>query len=196
MRSVRVWLAQDREGGITLIELLVSSMLAIVILTIAGSMLISGLRTQETATSVTDATTSAQQIARSLQAGVRNASALSTTTGGDPGSQVLLARVLDSTANSTSAHCQAWYYTTQNGGAVYTTTNSAAIAIPGGPPGSGWTLLGTGVSPSASGGPVFLAPSNSRVELTYKVAAAAHPYVLINTTTFTQQAATVSAPCF
>jgi type II secretory pathway pseudopilin PulG len=196
MHSARSRLDQNREDGITLIELLVSSMLAIVILTIAGSMLISGLRTQETATSVTDATTSAQQIARSLQAGVRNASALSTTTGGDAGSQVLLARVLDSTANSTAAHCQAWYYTTQNGGAVYTTTSSAAIAIPGGPPGSGWTLLGTGVSPSASGGPVFLAPSNSRVELTYKVAAAAHPYVLINTTTFTQQSATVSAPCF
>lgn len=185
----------DRESGFTLVELLVSSALAILILTIAGSLLLSGLRTQETATSVTDATTSAQQIARSVQGGVRNASALSMTVGGDAGSELLLARVLGSGADST-AHCQAWYYTTGNGGAVYTTTSTGAIAAPGGPPTSGWTLLGTGVSPAADGGPVLLAPSNSRVELTFKVAAAAHPYVLIKTTTFTQQSTTVSAPCF
>jgi prepilin-type N-terminal cleavage/methylation domain-containing protein len=186
----------DRESGFTLVELLISSALAVLILTIAGGLLLSGMRTQETATSVTDATISAQQIARSVQGGVRNASALSMTVGGDPGSELLLARVIGSGTDSAAMHCQAWYYTTQNGGAVYTTTSVAAIAAPGGPPISGWTLLGTGVSPSASGGPVFLAPSNSRVELTYKVAAAAHPYVLINTTTFTQQSTTVSAPCF
>jgi type II secretory pathway pseudopilin PulG len=187
---------QDRESGFTLVELLVSSALAILILTIAGGLLLSGLRTQETADSVTNATTSAQQIARSVQGGVRNATALSMTVGGDPGSELLLARVLGSGADSSAAHCQAWYYTQQNGGAVYTTTSAGAIAAPGGPPASGWILLGTGVSPSTVSGPVFVAPSNSRVELTFKVAAAAHPYVLINTTTFTQQSTTVSAPCF
>jgi prepilin-type N-terminal cleavage/methylation domain-containing protein len=186
----------ERESGFTLIELLVSSALAVLILTIAGSLLLSGLRTQETATSVTDATTSAQQIARSVQGGVRNASALSMTVGGDAGSELLLARVIGSGADSSAAHCQAWYYTPQNGGAVYMTTSTGAIAAPSGPPASGWTLLGTGVSPSTTGGPVFVAPSNSRVELTFKVAAAAHPYVLITTTTFTQQSTTVSAPCF
>jgi prepilin-type N-terminal cleavage/methylation domain-containing protein len=179
------------DSGFTLVELLISSALAVLILTIAGGLLLSGLRTQETATSVTDATTSAQQIARSVQSGVRNATALSMTADG-AGSELLLARVLDSGNDSTAAHCQAWYYTTENGGTVYTTTSSAAI----GAPSSGWTLLGSGVSPSADGGPVFLAPSNSRVELTFKVAAAAHPYVLINTTTYTQQSTTVSAPCF
>lgn len=196
MRQLILLIRQQRDDGFTLIELLVSSILAIVILTIAGSILLSGLRTQETATSVTDATTSAQQVARSVQGGVRNASALSLTTGGDAGSEVLFARVLDSTANSATAHCQAWYYTTQNGGAVYTATSATAIAAPSGPPSGGWTLLATGVSPSAAGGPVFLAPSNSRIELTFKVAAAAHPYVLINTTTYMQQSATVSTPCF
>ncbi|WP_308467466.1 hypothetical protein [Rathayibacter soli] len=173
-----------------------SSILAIVILSIAGSILISGLRTQDTAAAVTDATTSAQQVARSVQAGVRNASALSLTTGGDISSELLFARVLDSAANSATAHCQAWYYTTQNGGAVYTTTSSSAILPPNGPPSSGWTLLATGVSASAAGGSVFLAPSNSRVELTFKVAAASQPYVLISTTTYMQQSATVSTPCF
>jgi prepilin-type N-terminal cleavage/methylation domain-containing protein len=186
----------ERESGFTLVELLISSALAVLFLTIAGSLLLSGLRTQETATSVTNATTSAQQIARSVQGGVRNATALSMTLGGDPGSELLLARVLGSGADSSTTHCQAWYYTTQNGGAVYTATSAGAIATPSGAPASGWTLLGTGVSPSTASGPVFVAPSNSRVELTFKVAAAAHPYVLINTTTFTQQSTTVSAPCF
>lgn len=184
----------DRESGFTLVELLVSSMLAILILTIAGSILLSGLRTQETATSVTDATTSAQQIARSVQAGVRNASALSLTTP-TADSELLLARVFDSADNSAAAHCQAWYYTTQNNGAVYTATSAGPIAAPSTLPASGWTLLGSGVSPQSSGGPVFNTPAG-RVELTFKVAAAAHPYVLITTTTFMQQSATVSAPCF
>jgi hypothetical protein len=169
-------------------------MLAIVILTIAGSILVSGLRTQETATSVTDATTSAQQIARSVQGGVRNASALSLTTDAS-GNELLLARVFDSTENSAAAHCAAWYYTTQNNGAVYTATGAGPIAAPGSFPAIGWTLLGSGVSPQSSGGPVFNTPAG-RVELTFKVAAAAHPYVLITTTTFLQQSATVSAPCF
>jgi hypothetical protein len=172
-------------------------MLAIVILAIAGGLLVSGLRTQETATKVTDATTTAQQIALSVQAGTRNASALSLTVGGDAGSQLLLARVVGSGSSSTDSTCRAWYYTPQDGGEVYTTTSSEAIGVPSGPPLGGWTLLGTGVSPAdPATGFVFGAPGNVRVELTFRVAAAAHPYVLIKTTTYPQQSMTVSAPCF
>jgi type II secretory pathway pseudopilin PulG len=176
-----------RQSGFTLIELLLYVALSLVVLVVAGGILISGLRTQETARSVTDAANTAQQIVRSVQYGVRNASAIS------------IARTVGSDPDSTAPSCQAWYYDPTNGGSVYTTktTPAALITVPSGGPQGIWTFLGKGVSPSDPvTGKVFNAPSGGRVELRFDVAAGAHPYVLVNTMTYTPQAATVSAPCF
>lgn len=188
-----------RDRGFTLIELLITSLLSIIVLTIAGGILISGLRTQEMARTVTDAATTAQQIVRSIQAGVRNASAITVTSNPTAGTQLLLARTIGSDPNSTAASCQAWYYTPLNGGAVYTTrtTPASVISLPSGGPQGVWTILGTGVTPADPvTGKVFNAPSGGRVELMFDVAAGTHPYVLINTMTYTPQSTTVSAPCF
>lgn len=187
------------DRGFTLIELLIASSLSIIVLVIAGGILISGLRTQEMTHTVTDAANTAQQIVRSVQAGVRNASAITVTSDPVAGTQLLLARTIGSDPNSTAASCQAWYYTPLNGGAVYTrrTTPASAIALPVGGPQGIWTILGSGVTPAdPATGKVFNAPSGSRVELKFDVAAGAHPYVLINTMTYTPQTTTVSAPCF
>lgn len=188
-----------RDHGFTIIELLVTSALSIIVLTIAGGILISGLRTQEMARTVTDAANTAQQIVRSIQAGVRNASAITVTSNATAGTQLLLARTVGSDPNSTVASCQAWYYTPLNGGAVYTmrTTPASVIPLPSGGPQGVWTILGTGVTPADPvTGKVFNAPSGGRVELMFDVAAGTHPYVLINTMTYTPQSTTVSAPCF
>lgn len=188
-----------RDRGFTLIEMLVASMVSITVLAIAGGTLISGLRTQVSSGSVTDAANTAQQIVRSVQAGVRNASAITVTSNATTGTQLLLARTVGSNPNSTVASCQAWYYTPLNGGAVYTTktTPASVISLPSGGPQGVWTILGSGVSPADPvTGKVFNAPSGGRVELKFDVAAGKHPYVLINTMTYTSQSATVSAPCF
>lgn len=188
-----------RDRGFTLIEMLVASTLSIIVLTIAGGVLISGLRTQEMARTVTDAANIAQQIVRSVQAGVRNASAVTVSSDAITGTQLLLARTIGSNPNSTAASCQAWYYTPLNGGAVYTkrTTPAAAISLPAGGPAGVWTILGAGVTPSDPvTGKVFNAPSGGRVELMFDVAAGKHPYVLVNTMTYTPQSTSVSAPCF
>ena len=185
--------------GFTLIELLVASTLSIIVLAIAGGILISGLRTQETARTVTDAATTAQQIVRSIQAGVRNASAITVTSDPIAGTQLLLARTIGSDPKSTAASCQAWYYTPAGSGAVYTTrtTPASVIALPSGGPQGVWTILGSGVTPSdPATAKVFNAPSGGRVELKFDVAAGAHPYVMINTMTYTPQSMSVSAPCF
>jgi type II secretory pathway pseudopilin PulG len=187
------------EGGFTLIELLISSGLSIIVLVIAGGIMITGLRTQETARSVTDAANTAQQIVHSVQAGVKNASAITVTSNASTGTQLLLARTVSSAPNSTAPSCQAWYYTPSNGGAVYTTktTPAAAITLPTGGPQGIWTILGTGVSPAdPTTGKVFNAPNGGRVELKFDVAAGAHPYVLVNTMTYNSQSASVSVPCF
>lgn len=186
------------ERGFTLVELLISLLLTLIVLLIAGGVLVSGLTTQQTVKSVTNAATVAQQIVRSVQSGVRNASAVTVISNTTAGTQLLIARVIGSDPASTAASCQAWYYTPANGGAVYTmrTTPASVITLPGAGPQGTWALLGVGVSPIAATGNVFTAPAGSRVDLTFNVAADSHPYVKITTTTYTPQTATVSSPCF
>ena len=187
------------QRGFTLIELLIYITLSIVVLVVAGGLLITGLRAQGTTGSVTDATNTAQQIVRSVQAGVRNASAITVSSDATAGTQLLLARTIGNDPASTVASCQAWYYTPLNGGAVYTTrtTPASLISLPSGGPQGIWSLLGVGVTPSDPiTGKVLMAPSDGRVELAFDVAAGTHPYVLVNTMTYTPQSATVSAPCF
>lgn len=189
--------APDR--GFTLIEMLVASALSIIVLTIGGGVLVGGLRAQESARTVTDAANIAQQIVRSIQAGVRNASAITVISDAVAGTQLLLVRTIGSDPNSTVASCQAWYYTPLNGGAVYTrrTTPASVIPLPSGGPQGLWTIIGSGVSPAdPATGKVFNAPSGGRIELNFSVAAGTQPYVLIDTMTYAARSTTVSAPCF
>lgn len=191
--------SSEDERGFTLVELMISTGLTIIVLVITGGILISGLRTQEIARSVTDAANTAQQIVHSVQSGIKNASAITVNSNATTGTQLLLARTVSSDPNSTAPSCQAWYYTPTNGGAVYTTktTPAAAITLPSGGPQGVWTILGTGVSPAdPSTGKVFNAPNGGRVELKFDVAAGSHPYVLINTMTYNSQSTSVSSPCF
>ena len=187
------------ERGLTLLELLITSTLSIIIVMIAGGLLINGLRTQEMTHTVTDASNIAQQVVRSVQAGIKNASAITVISNAATGTQLLLARTIGLDPTSTAASCQAWYYTPSNGGTVYThkTTPASLISLPSGGPQGSWTLLGTGIAPAdPATGKVFNAPSGGRVELKFDVKAGAHPYVLINTMTYTSQSTTVSTPCF
>jgi type II secretory pathway pseudopilin PulG len=185
---------KEDEAGFTLVELTIATGLTLIVLVIAGGILISGLRTQEVARTVTDAANTAQQIVHSVQTGVKNASAITVTSNATTGTQLLLVRTVSSDPNSTAPSCQAWY-----GGAVYTTKTTPAVAItlPTGGPQGIWTILGTGVSPAdPTTGKVFNAPNGGRVELKFDVAAGVHPYVLVNTMTYNSQSTTVSSPCF
>ena len=186
------------EAGITLVELLIYAFLSLIVLAIVGGVLASGLRTQAAVRTVTDAATTAQQIVSSVQSGVRNASAVTIVSPPTAGSQLLIARVIGTNPTSTAPTCQAWYYTPSNGGAIYTkkTSPAAVIAIPSSDPPSGWSLLGVGVTPSASAGAVFAAPAGLRVDLTFNVAAVSQPYVSMLTTIYTPQTTTVSSPCY
>ena len=190
---------KDKEKGLTLLELLIASGISVLVISIASGLLINGVRTQESAQKVTDAANTAQQIVRSIQSGVRNASAITVTSNAVAGTQLLLARSVGLDPTTTAPSCQAWYYTPASGGAVYTTKTfpAALISLPTGGPQGKWTQLGTGVTPADPlTGKVFNAPSGSRVELRFDVAAGKHPYVRINTTTYTPQVTSVSTPCF
>lgn len=192
-------MTRNSSSGFTLIELLISTGLTLIVVGIGAGILVNGIRTQDTAQTVTSAANTAQQIVRSIQSGVRNASAVSVTSNSVAGTQLLMARTIGSDPSTTAASCQAWYYTPSNGGAVYTkrTTPASVISLPVGGPQGSWTLLGSGISPSdPATGKVFSAPSGGRVELKFDVAAGSHPYVLMNTMTHVPLSATVSSPCF
>lgn len=196
---MRIHTFRTDQRGFTLVELMISTGLTLIVLVIAGGVLVSGLRTQEIARTVTDAANTAQLIVHSVQAGVKNASAITVTSNATTGTQLLLVRTVSSDPASTAPSCQAWYYTPANGGAVYTkkTTPAAAITLPTGGPQGVWTILGSGVSPADPvTGKVFNAPNGGRVELKFDVAAGSHPYVLINTMTYNSQSTSVSTPCF
>lgn len=189
----------EKSNGFTLIELLVATGLTLIVIVIAGSVMMGGLRAQEASRTVSDAANTAQQIVRSIQAGVKNASAITVIAGATAGSQLLLTRTVSMDPTSTTPSCQAWYYTPVGGGNVYTTiaTPAAAILVPSGGPQGVWTLLGTGVTPADPvTGKVFNAPSGDRVELNFNVTAGSHPYVLIHTMNYRSLSTTVSAPCF
>jgi prepilin-type N-terminal cleavage/methylation domain-containing protein len=189
----------DQDAGFTLIEMMLATGVSLIVLAIAGGILINAMRAQDNASKVTSAGNTAQQIVRSVQAGVRNASAITVSSDPVAGTQLLLARNIGSDPASTAASCQAWYYSPVNGGAVYTKKTSPAslITVPVSGPDGIWTLLGSGITPADPvTGKVFNAPSGGRVELKFDVAAGSHPYVLINTTTYTSQTASVSSPCF
>ena len=186
------------EAGITLVELLIYALLSLVVLAVVGGVLATGLRTQATVQTVTDATITAQQIVSSIQSGVRNASAVTVVSPPTAGSQMLIARVVGMDPSSAAPSCQAWYYSPLDGGALYTkkTTPASVIAIPTSAPPTGWSLLGVGVTPSSIGGAVFTAPAGLSVTLNLNVAAASQPPVSMSTEIYTPQSTTVSTPCY
>jgi hypothetical protein len=194
----------DSEAGFGLAELIVYAALAIIVLALGGSMLISSLNTRSRVTDLAEATSVGQLISSSIQEGVRNAS-------GPPGStnpeqragikaetttargQLLRARVAVGSSNGSVVwRCQGWYYSSETN-AVYAATNATVavtdplgFSVVGGKhtPAAGsdnWLLLGEGVklAPEAS---AFFGAGSDRVVLRFMITNKKVSLVLIPTT--------------
>ncbi|TFD52049.1 hypothetical protein E3T55_07110 [Cryobacterium frigoriphilum] len=191
-RALRRALKRCRvEAGFSLVELLIYMLFAVVILSIVGGMLISSLRIERDVRSASTATNMGQLISRSVQVGVRNASFVSLQDIDD--TQLLLARTAGSATPVVWA-CQAWYFTPDDGGAVYTKRMSPAalIAPPTSAALSSWIKLGDGVSPT--GTPVF-GGVDGRITLALTIDAGESLPVGINSTATMRTLATRSDPC-
>ncbi len=189
--------SDSSESGVTLVELLMYAMLSAIVLSVAGGMLIAGVKTQENSRMVTNASASAQGIVHSIGTGVANATAISLASGTVAGSQLLMVRTIGSDPITTVDACQAWYFTPLNAGAIYTIkiAPAAPITLPSDGPEGIWTLMASGVSAGTSG-KVFSSPVAHTVILDFLVSAGSHPSVLINTTLYTPQSVVVGSPCF
>lgn len=138
--------------GFTLVELLVYVALLTMVLLVLGGMLISGLTTERTVTRAGDETRLGQLISRSIEKGIRNATAFKTESIGSD--QILRARSADvSVSGSTTTvswRCMAWYYRASDGAFFATTRTAGAVPYPAtATPLSGWTYYGSGVKPTA-----------------------------------------------
>jgi len=196
------------ESGISLIELIVASGLSLLVLSLIAGLFLSTYHAQNSIRTATQAAALGQLIARSVDQGVGNATALKVQTDAGTGAQLMLARVygmspgVDPTQGSTAgSSCQAWFYSPAAGGAIYTkrTTPATAITMPTSTPDSSWALLGNGLEVQVGAAPsalIFSTPDGTRVDLKFDVLNGSDNPVHIETTATIPNPTTESAPCF
>ena len=185
-RSIRR--LRDDASGFTLVELIVSSMLIVVIAVVIGNILLTTLGSEKTIRTTTQATSSGQLVAQSIDKGVRNATWIDLTAAS--GEYFLTVRTASSTATVTYS-CQAWYIT--QAGVAYMQTSANKITKPVGGNVAGWTLLTTGVQ--QVGTTSILSRTGREVTITFEVDAGDAQNVLITTSALSRQTSTESAPC-
>lgn len=192
IRAIRNRLRSD--AGISMAELLVYSLLLGGVMVMVGSLLLNSLRTQDTVTSVVDATTAAQLSARSIEQGIRNSSTFKLTTV-NTSDQLLLARVSESDGTWT---CQAWYYSNANDDIRYMQSATIIPATAWSTAGlKDWALLADGVQPAASAAasaPIF-ATSGASVTLNFRVDAGDKPPATISSSS-SRRLSQGSTQCF
>ena len=155
----RTGVSERRDGGYTLVELMIYSSLLVLILTAVGGMLLNTLTAEDRVISSGNASSTSQLISASIHSGVRNATAMNLIEypGGD---QRLRLKTLNSDPDSTTDArvCQTWYYAESKGGAMYYNSVPAGLTAPITLTVSsdmhGWMLMGQGLS-SRADEPIF-----------------------------------------
>lgn len=190
------------ERGLTMAELLVSCALLVVVLALAGVLLQGGVTAQRDVQAVTQASDTVQVAARSIERGVRSASAVSPISSPTAGSQLLVVRLRVGAAGADATWvCQGWYHT---GGVLYTRRVDAAGAPT---PAlttadlSQWSVLASAVVPRATGVPILsrtVTGTATTVGLDLAVSSSGTSQLAVVSTVFSTrpQGQTGGAPCF
>ncbi|WP_167042861.1 hypothetical protein [Salinibacterium sp. ZJ454] len=171
------------ERGITLIELLIYSMLAIIVLTLAGGMLINSVNADKTVREASLASNSAQLVSQSFTHGVRHARELERSVP-FAGAEVLRALIVDNALSTPAVgHCEAWYF---GAGEIRTTRSNTAIPLPTAAADvADWTLLAKGAAPITA--TQVFAQSDLTAVITVQIATGDEQPVLIETTAVSRQ---------
>ncbi len=189
------------EGGMTLVELVIYSLLLVIIGGFVGNLIVRGFVAQRDVGAASAATSNGQNAAQSMVTGLRNASVIGLVPSA-AGTQLLVARVAgDDTAISWS--CQAWYF---DGDEIYTA--SSATGAPTAADATAGLLLASGVSALDGATPVFAAPATfstatRSVRIRFETANGDGRNVLFDTTAVSRQPVPAGgpgspgvAPCF
>jgi hypothetical protein len=192
------------DRGAALVEMIVYCAVLAIVLPLVGSVLVNALGTQRDVQAVTAAGTSVQTVTRSLELGVRNASAVSSVVyrpvAGGGFDEFVVARTQKAGVSPASWLCQAWFYDATKD-VLYTRSAPAAgaapvITMPASGGATSWTPLAEGVTPTDASSPVFFAWTGG---LSVDLAASAgkrKPVVLSSAIARRTQWQTGSQPCF
>ena len=113
------------DAGFTLMELIVVALLTSLVLAAVGGIYISTVVAQRTVEGITGASNGGQLAARSIDSAVRNASEYEIADSG----RLLVVRSADADADELGWFCQAWYFSSANGGSIRSTTTADGTAI-------------------------------------------------------------------
>lgn len=159
---------QDREAGVTLIELMAVCLLLATVLGVVGGIFFSTITAQQKVDKLTTSANAAQLVASTIDDRIRNASEFRVTVP-STGNQLLVARTAGVGA-TIDWKCYGWYYQASDQTLrMTTTTPGTKITAPNAAQLSGWTLVASGVTPS-SGSSVFTA-QGSTLSVAFNVSA-------------------------
>ena len=180
------------DAGMTLIELSIAAALSILVIGIAFGLFASAARSQNTISSRTAASTSAQLTMRSLTQGIENASEFSIQTSGSD--LMLVARTAGS-GTTLTWNCRAWYY--QASTSTFRTTTTAdgtKILLPTAAQLATWTYLAGGVS-TDGGAPIFQGVGQN-LQVDFVSSVASGQSVTMKTNILQQTGVAASGTCF
>lgn len=188
---------ESNDSGITLVELLVYMLLAVVVLVIVGGILINGLRVEAQVRDGVSSASSVQLITQSLGRGIRNASALDVTS---PAADTTLLRTrsIDSNVDGATWRCNAWHVST-DGELRWTVSDGPISATPSESELEGWTLLGTSLTPRDARPILEYNGAERSVTIAFSAQAGDGAPVIVDTTIVSRQpvpaTGEVRAPC-
>lgn len=181
------------DEGISLIELVVASAMALIVMAAAGSLFISLASTPKTVTSRFAQAGNAETLATSVNRNVRNSSdfRLTNPVGTD---QLLVARTALQGTPITWV-CTAWYFSASDGSVRYEQSPTAIPLVPTAADLSTWTVLDVQVSPTAGTGIFSVSGQEVFTSFTSAVAGQSTPQT-ITTSAFSRAGSTGSPVCY
>lgn len=173
------------DEGISLVELLIYMLLAVVVLTIVGGILINSLRVEAQVRDGVESASTVQLVTQSIGRGVRNASALEVSA---PTADTLLLRTrsIDSDVDGGVWRCNAWHVSA-DGELRWTVSDAAISASPTESELSGWTLLGSALTPSATQPILEFSGTERSVRIAFSVRNGDGTPVIVDTTYVSRQ---------
>jgi len=181
------------DSGISLVELLVTTALALIVLAAVGGMFVSLASTPKTVTSRFQEAGNAQTLANSIDRNVRNSSdfRLTNPVGQD---QLLVARTALSDTPITWI-CTAWYYSASDGTVRYNQSPTAISLAPTADELASWTVLDVQVAPSAGTGIFTVSGQEVFTSFTAAVTGQSTPQT-ISTSAYSRAGSTGSPACY
>jgi hypothetical protein len=181
--------ADQRDAGVTLIELLVYCLLSVIVLGLVGTMLIQSLKVQTQVQGTNSAASTGQLVSSSVNRGVRNSTTVSWASSAS--GELLVARTNNS-VGTVSCGYKAWYYSI-SASSIYTTTSSSAITEPNTSQLATWTVLATGIQ--KSGATFIFTVSGLQVDIRFNVVVGTETPLPFKTTAISNGTTLESVQC-